>query len=247
VLAGLDSLGAGFELASHDLDQRGAGNLLGDEQSGHIREVGFELYQSMLEDAIMVARAEARGLKPPADPSSPTIAVDAPVMIPDDYVPDLSLRMALYRRAADLADKPAIEAFAAELIDRFGPLPAPTANLLKIVEARNAAREARIEKLEVGPRGALVTFGPDGFPDPSGLVAWMGRLKGQVQLRPDQKLFLSREFANAAARLSGAVSLARGLAQVARGEAGQRKEEPSPAAAAARRAPPPAVFRSKRR
>ena len=245
VLAALDSLGAGFELASHDLDQRGAGNLLGDEQSGHIREVGFELYQSMLEDAILVAKAEARGVRPPEDPSSPTISVDAPVMIPEDYVPDLALRMALYRRAADLSDKAGIEAFAAEMIDRFGPLPEPAANLLKIVEARNAARRAHVQKIEVGPKGALVTFVDDSFPNPAGLVEWMQRLKGQAKLRPDQKLFLARDFGSGQGRLAGAVALARGLAQAA-----IRNVEPvaAPAKAApVQRHAVPGVFKSKRR
>ena len=244
VLAGLDSLGAGFELASHDLDQRGAGNLLGDEQSGHIREVGFELYQSMLEDAILVAKAEARGLKPPEDPTSPTISVDAPVMIPEEYVPDLALRMALYRRAAELKDKAGIESFAAEMIDRFGPLPEPAANLLKIVEARNAARRAHVQKIEVGPKGALVTFVDDSFPNPAGLIEWMHRLKGQAKLRPDQKLFLARDFGSGAGRLAGAVSLARGLAQAATAST-KPASAPEPAKPAPR--PVPGVFKSKRR
>ena len=245
VLASLDSLGAGFELASHDLDQRGAGNLLGDEQSGHIREVGFELYQSMLEDAIVAAKAEARGLRPPEDPGSPTISVDAPVMIPEDYVPDLALRMALYRRAADLSDKAGIEGFAAEMIDRFGPLPEGAANLLKIVEARNAARKANVQKIEVGPKGALVTFVNDQFPNPAGLVEWIQRLKGQAKLRPDQKLFLARDFGGPEARLAGAVALARGLAQAARRsvEAGPEPVKPAPV----QRPAIPGVFKSKRR
>ncbi len=248
VLASLDSLGAGFELASHDLDQRGAGNLLGDEQSGHIREVGFELYQSMLEDAILAAKAEAKGLKPPEDPSSPTITVDAPVMIPEDYVPDLALRMALYRRAADLKDKAGIEALAAEMIDRFGTLPTPAGNLLKIVEARNAACQAGIQKIEVGPKGALVTFVDDRFPNPLGLVDWLNRLKGQARLRPDQKLFLMRDFGNGQARLAGALSLARGLAQAAREGAGEKMPAgPAPDRSLKPRLPTPAVFRSKGR
>ncbi|MEA3079975.1 MAG: hypothetical protein QOF05_1383, partial [Sphingomonadales bacterium] len=130
VLADLDSLGAGFQLASHDLDIRGAGNLLGDEQSGHIKEVGFELYQSMLEDAIVELKA---GGVPRQEEFTPQISVDAPIMIPETYVPDLDLRMGLYRRLGELDDRPAIDAFAAELIDRFGALPQETANLLKIV------------------------------------------------------------------------------------------------------------------
>src|SRR3546814_10437871 len=116
------TLGAGFQLASHDLDIRGAGNLVGDEQSGHIREVGFELYQSMLEEAILVAKAEGAGVAPPREALSPVITVDAPILIPEDYVPDLPLRMALYRRLNEAEDRAGLDGFAAEMIDRFGPL-----------------------------------------------------------------------------------------------------------------------------
>ena len=129
VLSSLDSLGAGFQLASHDLDIRGAGNLLGDEQSGHIREVGFELYQEMLEEAIDAARAGAAGQPVREEGFSPTITIDAAILIPEDYVPDLNLRMALYRRLNELTDRAQIDAFAAEMIDRFGPLPPEVANL----------------------------------------------------------------------------------------------------------------------
>jgi transcription-repair coupling factor (superfamily II helicase) len=240
VLAALDSLGAGFQLAAQDLDIRGAGNLLGDEQSGHIREVGFELYQSMLEDAILAARAEAQGLKAPEDPLSPTISTDAPVLVPEAYVPDLSLRMALYRRAAELGDKPAIEAFAAELIDRFGRLPEETANLLKVVEAKLAARDAKIQKLEMGPRGALVTFAEGGFPSLERLLGWIAARKGAAKLRPDEKLFLSKPFPTPEARLAGALMVAKSLAAAAR--------EPQAAAPAARPRPAaPAPFRAKAR
>ncbi len=236
VLAGLDSLGAGFQLAAQDLDLRGAGNLLGEEQSGHIREVGIELYQSMLEEAILAARAEAAGLRPPADPLSPTISLDAPVLVPETYVPDLALRMSLYRRAAELADRAAIDAFAAELIDRFGPLPEETANLLKVVEAKLAARDARVQKIEMGPRGALVTFAEGGFPDVPALLAWIAARKGAARLRPDEKLFLSAPFPTPAARLAGALSLARSLAAAARATA---RAPGSPAPAAPGPAPAP--------
>lgn len=240
VLAALDNLGAGFQLASHDLDHRGAGNLLGDEQSGHIREVGFELYQSMLEDAIIAAKAMANGLRAPDDPLSPQISVDAPVSIPEDYVPDLGLRMALYRRAADLTDKASLEGFAAELIDRFGPLPEPAGNLLKIVEAKNAAKTAHIAKLEVGPKGALVTFADNRFPNPAGLVDYIQRLKGTAKLRPDQKFFVAREFNTPAARLAGALALARGLVQAARADPATPKTPAKPRPVA------PGIFRAKR-
>jgi transcription-repair coupling factor (superfamily II helicase) len=212
VLADLDSLGAGFQLASHDLDIRGAGNLLGDEQSGHIKEVGFELYQSMLEEAIVGIKA---GGVERQEEFSPQISVDAPILIPETYVPDLDLRMGLYRRLGDLEDKRAIEEFAAELIDRFGPLPDETANLLKIVETKLNAKEAMVAKLDTGPRGAVVTFASNGFPDLQGLLGYIERLKGSAKLRPDSKLSIARNWPAAEDRLNGALQLSLGLARVA--------------------------------
>ncbi len=192
VLGDLDSLGAGFQLASHDLDIRGAGNLLGDEQSGHIREVGFELYQSMLEDAILAAKAGEMGLEAKRETVSPQITVDAPIMIPEDYVPDLAVRMALYRRLNDAQDKGEIEALAAEMIDRFGELPVATANLVRLIEIKHQAIQANIAKIDVGAQGTLVTFHKDDFPDPAGLLAYVDRLQGTAKLRPDMKLVISR-------------------------------------------------------
>jgi transcription-repair coupling factor (superfamily II helicase) len=212
VLAELDSLGAGFQLASHDLDIRGAGNLLGDEQSGHIKEVGFELYQSMLEDAIIEMKA---GGVPQRDEFTPQISIDAPIMIPERYVPDLDLRMGLYRRLGELEDRQAIEAFAAELIDRFGNLPEETANLMKIVEVKLNCRQASVAKLDIGARGAVVTFADGGFRDLPGLLGYIDRLKGSAKLRPDSKLVVSRDWPTSNARLEGALQLSRGLARVA--------------------------------
>jgi transcription-repair coupling factor (superfamily II helicase) len=211
VLADLDSLGAGFQLASYDLDFRGAGNLLGDEQSGHIKEVGFELYQSMLEDAIVELKA---GGIARTEEFTPQISIDAPILIPEHYVPDLDLRMGLYRRLGDLEDRPAIDEFAAELIDRFGPIPDETANLLKIVEVKLSCKAASIAKLDLGPRGAVVTFAESGFPDLPGLLAYMDRLKGAAKLRPDSKLIVARNWPTSEARLTGALQLSRGLARV---------------------------------
>ena len=201
MLADLDSLGAGFQLASHDLDIRGAGNLLGDEQSGHIKEVGFELYQSMLEDAIV--ELKAGGVARPEE-FTPQISVDAPIMIPEHYVPDLDLRMGLYRRLGELEDRPAIDAFAAELIDRFGALPEETANLMKIVEVKLNCREAMIAKLDIGAKGAVVTFADSGFPDLARLLDYIDRLKGAAKLRPDSKLSLVTRLADARTRGSTA-------------------------------------------
>ncbi|HET6536237.1 MAG TPA: transcription-repair coupling factor [Sphingomicrobium sp.] len=212
VLADLDSLGAGFQLASHDLDIRGAGNLLGDEQSGHIKEVGFELYQSMLEDAILELKA---GGVPRQEEFTPQISVDAPILIPEQYVPDLDLRMGLYRRLGELDDRQAIEAFAAELIDRFGALPQETANLMKIVEVKLHCRQASIAKLDIGARGAVVTFVANGFPDLAGLLGYIERLNGTAKLRPDSKMTIARNWPTPEARLNGALQLSRGLARLA--------------------------------
>jgi len=216
VLGDLDSLGAGFQLASHDLDIRGAGNLLGDEQSGHIREVGFELYQSMLEDAILAAKAGEAGLERDREGLSPQITVDAPIMIPEDYVPDLAVRMALYRRLNDARDKAEIESLAAEMIDRFGTLPEATANLIKLIEIKHQAILACIAKVDVGARGTLVSFHEDRFPDPAGLIAYVERLKGTARLRPDMKLVINRAWGDPQSRLNGLLQLTKGLSGIVR-------------------------------
>ena len=216
VLGDLDSLGAGFQLASHDLDIRGAGNLLGDEQSGHIREVGFELYQSMLEDAILAAKAGEFGLERNTRGLSPQITVDAPIMIPEDYVPDLAVRMALYRRLNDAEDAAEIEALSAEMIDRFGPLPTATANLVTLIQIKQQAITAHIAKIDVGAKGTLVTFHNDHFPDPAGLIAYATRLEGTIKLRPDNKLVVNRAWGDPKARLHGLAQLTRGLSTIAK-------------------------------
>ena len=213
VLSDLESLGAGFQLASHDLDIRGAGNLLGDEQSGHIKEVGYELYQSMLEEAILEARAGG-SLQRPTD-FSPQITIDAPILIPDAYVPDLDLRMGLYRRLNEIDESAGIEAFAAEMIDRFGKLPDETENLLRLMEIKLNAKAACVAKIDVGPKGALVAFHEDKFPNIDGLLAYVARLGDVAKLRPDHRLVINRVWADPKARLHGALQLSRGLAKAA--------------------------------
>ena len=216
VLGDLDSLGAGFQLASHDLDLRGAGNLLGDEQSGHIKEVGFELYQSMLEDAILAAKAGDISLLRERGALNPQITVDAPIMIEESYVPDLAVRMALYRRMNDAEGPEAVEALAAEMIDRFGPLPPPTQNLLRLIEVKRQAIVAGVSKIDVGAKGALVSFHGDTFADPMGLIAYVERLNGVAKLRPDNKLVIQRAWTTPEARLNGLVQLTRGLSAIVR-------------------------------
>lgn len=216
VLGDLDSLGAGFQLASHDLDIRGAGNLVGDEQSGHIKEVGFELYQSMLEDAILEARADSQGLAKPRGSFSPQITIDAPILIPDDYVPDLSVRMALYRRLNELEEGQDVEGFAAEITDRFGPIPEPTQNLLKLIQIKQNALVAQVAKIEVGARGTLVSFHEDRPPNVPGLLAYVAKLGETAKLRPDSKLVINRVWHDPASRLNGCLQLSKGLANLAR-------------------------------
>jgi transcription-repair coupling factor (superfamily II helicase) len=215
VLSDLESLGAGFQLASHDLDIRGAGNLLGDEQSGHIKEVGYELYQSMLEEAILDAKAGGRRDEDRPRDLSPAITVDAPILIPEEYVPDLDLRMGLYRRLNEAEDAAGIESFAAELIDRFGKLPEATENLLRLIETKLNAKAACIAKLDVGPKGAVVSFHEDRFPNLDGLLGYVERLEGTAKLRPDNKLVVTRAWATPKARLNAALQISRGLAKAA--------------------------------
>jgi transcription-repair coupling factor (superfamily II helicase) len=188
VMQTLDNLGAGFTLASHDLDIRGAGNLLGDEQSGHIREVGIELYQQMLEDAVLEMRAE-KGRKRAEDRDwTPNIQLGLPVLIPDTYVQDLPVRLGLYRRIGGLTSDAESEAMAAELVDRFGPMPPEVENLLQVVALKRMCREAGVEKLEAGPKGMVLQFRGNVFRNPAGLIAWLGRVKHPIRLRPDHKL-----------------------------------------------------------
>ena len=166
---------------------------------------------------------EARGTeKMAAQDWTPQINIGMPVLIPENYVQDLNVRLGLYRRLADLASEQEIDAFAAELIDRFGTLPDETANLMKIVEVKLNCREAMVAKLDIGPKGAVVTFAESGFPDLGGLLGYIDRLKGAAKLRPDSKMTVSRNWPTPDARLNGAVQLSRGLARVA--AAGEKKE-----------------------
>jgi transcription-repair coupling factor (superfamily II helicase) len=193
VMQTLDQLGAGFTLASHDLDLRGAGNLLGDEQSGHIREVGIELYQQMLEDAVNAIRAEGRDKKPAERDWTPNINLGLPVLIPENYVSDLPVRLGLYRRIGGLQSDAESEALAAELVDRFGKLPGEVENLLETVALKRACREAGVEKLDAGPKGMVISFRKNEFKNPVGLISWIGTRGGTVKVRPDQKLVVVRD------------------------------------------------------
>jgi transcription-repair coupling factor (superfamily II helicase) len=214
VLQSLDSLGAGFQLASHDLDIRGGGNLLGDEQSGHIREIGVELYQQLLEEA--VAELRAGGAPEPDQRNwSPQINAGAAVLIPEDYVPDLNVRLSLYRRLSDAERPEDREALAAELIDRFGPLPEEAGQLLKVVAIKGLCRQANASKIDVGPKGAVVTFREDAFPNPLGLVTLVQQRPAHWRLRPDNKVVVKGEWNTPESRLAAAEHILQALAKVA--------------------------------
>ena len=210
----LDSLGAGFQLASHDLDIRGAGNLLGDAQSGHIKEVGIELYQQMLEDAVMIAR-QGGGLaleRAENHEWSPTLNLGTSVLIPERYISDLGIRMSLYRRLGDLQMEEDIDSFAAELVDRFGDMPEEVDNLLEIVRIKMLCKRAGILQLDAGPKGAIIRFHNDAPPKPESFFVWLGKNPSTVKIRPDQKLTVLRHWDGMKDRVKGARILASELA-----------------------------------
>lgn len=215
VLETLDTLGAGFQLASHDMDIRGAGNLLGDAQSGHIREVGVELYQQMLEDAVAASREGAGFTGEQDDKWSPTINVGMSVLIPENYVPDLNVRMSLYRRIADAGEEGDTEGFAAELIDRFGDLPDEVENLLKIVEIKQLCLKAGVDRVDAGPKGVVIGFYKDAPPDPQKLLQWIVANGPGLKIRPDQKVVAIRNWEKVSQRVAGVKRIIREMSKIA--------------------------------
>ncbi|MEM8655215.1 MAG: transcription-repair coupling factor [Pseudomonadota bacterium] len=213
VLGSLDTLGAGFTLASQDLDIRGAGNLLGEEQSGQMRDVGFELYQSMLEEAIGKIKAgEMEGLTDDDGQWAPQINLGVPVLIPEHYVPDLDVRLGLYRRLSELTTKVELEGFAAELIDRFGKLPKEVNTLMLVVRIKAMCKRAGIAKLDGGPRGATIQFHNDKFASPQGLVEFIQDQRGMAKVK-DNKIVVRRDWKKDSDKIKGAFAIARDLAE----------------------------------
>jgi transcription-repair coupling factor (superfamily II helicase) len=216
VLQSLDTLGAGFQIATHDLDIRGAGNLLGEEQSGHIKEVGFELYQQMLEEAVVSLKA---GITAPVeDRWSPQITIGTPVLIPEGYVADLSVRLALYRRLSEIEDEREIDAFAAELVDRFGALPSEVDHLMQIVAIKALCRRANVEKIDAGPKGVVMSFRDNMFVNPAGLIKFINEQGASARIRNDksgQKLVFLEDWDTPEERLKGTMAILRRLAKIA--------------------------------
>lgn len=203
ILQALDTLGAGFSLASHDMDIRGSGNILGEEQSGHIKEVGIALYQHMLEEEIMRLKTGelADERQKQISDWAPQITTGIPIMIPETYVRDLGVRLGLYKRIGDIADKAGLDDIREELIDRFGKLPEEVDNLLKTVEIKQLCRSANIEKIDAGAKGVLITLRNNTFARPDKLIDFISRQFGAVKIRPDQKIFIEKNLESYAVRV----------------------------------------------
>jgi len=213
VMQTLDTLGAGFQLASHDLDIRGAGNLLGEEQSGHIREVGIELYQQLLEEAVAAARDRSQEAE--RAEWSPQLNLGIPVLIPEEYVPDLSVRMGLYRRLGGLTSQAEIDSFAAELVDRFGRTPVEAEFLLNTVALKLLCRAAGVEKIDAGEKALVFSFHDNKFARPERLIGWIQKNAPLVKLRPDHRVIVQRVWTDERQRLSGVTSIVSSLAKLA--------------------------------
>lgn len=187
LLSSLDSLGSGFTLASHDMDIRGYGNLVGDEQSGHIKEVGVELYQSMLKDAIEALKndEEQQDIE-----WSPTINIGLSVQIPESYIPDISLRVHLYRQIANITDEENLEQFAEEMIDKYGKLPNSVEHLFDIVRIKNLAKKAGVEKVDLGEKALMISFKEGVKINMPAIVDFIGNSASKIKIRSDNKLLV---------------------------------------------------------
>ena len=219
VMQMLDSLGAGFMLASYDMDIRGYGNLLGEEQSGNIKEVGIELYQQMLEEAVAAQKLETKAEA--AEDFSPQINIGASILIPESFVQDMDLRLGLYRRIGNIESEEEVESLAAEMIDRFGPLPPETAHLLAIIKIKLLCRQAGIERIDAGDKGAVFTFHRNRFANPEALLNLVSRDLQHHKIRPDQKLaIIAQNWEETESRLRGVYDRTKKMAELA--AAGQR-------------------------
>ena len=193
IMQTLDNLGAGFSIASNDMDLRGFGNLLGEEQSGQIKEVGLELYQSMLNEAIL-SLSQENIEKEASDDFNPTINLGIPVMIPDYYISDISSKLGIYRRAAKLSNYQDIDQFSVELIDRFGKFPQEVANFLLTLKIKSNCKRFNIEKIDVGEKAIVIAFRKNEFSNPQKLIEYISNNPGVIKIRPDQKIVLQRQF-----------------------------------------------------
>jgi len=195
-------LGAGFSIASHDLDIRGAGNLLGKDQSGQIEAVGFDLYTELLDQAVRELRGE-----PPRDEVDPDVQLPVPAFIPDGYMPDVHQRLYFYKRLAEAATDEELEDARAEIVDRYGGPPLELEALLELMAVKVRLRALRIRGLDAGPGRLVFALGPDAALDPLALARHVQKSGGALRLTPDMKLV---------AALPGPAAQGPGLLQAAR-------------------------------
>lgn len=209
VLQTLDTLGAGFQLASHDMDIRGPGNLLGEEQSGHIKEVGVELYQHMLQEAIAEIQAQDQGApsREIEEHWSPQLQLGISFILPQSYIADDAVRIDFYKRLSCVTDKGELGPLIGEMVDRFGALPGEAENLIQVIELKLLCRETQVEKIEAGNKGFLITFHKNTFPGVAGLMIYLRQHPNWAKIRPDQRLFISQGLAQKSKRLGEAKSL----------------------------------------
>ena len=187
VLSELTELGAGFKLALHDLEIRGAGNILGPEQSGHIAAIGFDLYTQMLEDAVRGLRGEA--VEEAVDPAM-NLKVSA--YIPDGYVPDTAHRLGIYKRLAGTRSPGEVEDMRAELADRYGPIPEEAERLLQVMELKVLARILKAAGVEILPTEARITFTDKVDIPPDRLLEFLRARRGRARYVPEYTLFIKR-------------------------------------------------------
>ncbi|MER2533190.1 MAG: transcription-repair coupling factor [Candidatus Competibacter sp.] len=208
----LEDLGAGFMLASHDLEIRGAGELLGEEQSGQIHEVGFTLYMDLLERAVQALKAgRVPELDRPLD-HGPEIDLQSPALIPDDYLPDVHSRLILYKRIASARDDGELRELQVEMIDRFGLLPEPVKNLFRVTGLKLRATPIGIKKIEASPKGGRIVFGPEPKVDPAKLVQLIQQQRSVYKLDGKDKLRFVKELPDAETRVAEVEKLLAGIA-----------------------------------
>lgn len=203
IMQTLDNLGAGFTVASHDMDIRGFGNLVGDEQSGHIKDVGLELYQQMLHEAIQNLQNtnKEEKLNELDEEFSPQINLNLPVMIPEEYIDELSLRLSIYRHIASLKNNEEIDSYAIELEDRFGKIPTELRWLLETIKLKILAKAMNIEKIDVGEKAMTITYRENKCLNPEKLLSLIEKNQSYLKIRPDQKLLISKSFSDGTDRI----------------------------------------------
>ncbi len=220
VMQNLDSLGVGFSIASHDMDIRGSGNLLGDEQSGHVRETGVELYQQMLLETIEDLKNNPESptttddLRLTTDDYSVQLKLGISLLIPEAYMPDLSLRMNFYKKIARIESTEDQEILITEMTDRFGKIPEEILNLIEVARLKFACKKVGIEKLEVASDGILISFKDNKFTAPEDLMQLIFSSKNQIKLSAGQKVFFAGNVKNIADKFSAAFAVIQKLNQL---------------------------------